>query len=68
MPRVTQAWKSDPDRSRYYRLRADKLEMTNALARQDYVEAKQNQERFGEFLRCDRNKDSGEQSEPGNQN
>jgi hypothetical protein len=40
MPRVTQAWKSNPDRSRYYRLRADKLEMENDRARRQYVEAK----------------------------
>jgi hypothetical protein len=41
MPRVNSIWKTDPDRCRYYRLRADKIEMENALARQDYVEAKQ---------------------------
>jgi hypothetical protein len=38
MPRVTQAWKSDPDRSRYYKARADKIEMTNGLARAEYIE------------------------------
>jgi hypothetical protein len=39
MPRVTQAWKSNPERSRYYRLRADRLEQQNAEARAQYVQA-----------------------------
>jgi hypothetical protein len=40
MPRVTQAWKNNPQRNRYYKLRADKLEMENRLAREGDVEAK----------------------------
>jgi hypothetical protein len=35
-----QAWKSNPDRSCYYRLRADKLEMENDRAREEYVQVK----------------------------
>jgi hypothetical protein len=30
-------WKSDRDRSRYYKLRSDALELKNALAREQYV-------------------------------
>ena len=40
MPRVTQAWKSDPDRSRYYRLRSEKLERENAEFRESLIPAR----------------------------
>jgi hypothetical protein len=49
MPRVTQAWKSDPDRSRYYRLRADRLELQNGLARSQYIERDQLKALLGKF-------------------
>jgi hypothetical protein len=41
MPRIGEKWKSDPDRCRYYRLRADKLEHQNAKILENLIPAKE---------------------------
>jgi hypothetical protein len=40
MPRVTQKWRENTDRQRYYRLRAEKLEREFSEAKQNLVPAK----------------------------
>jgi len=41
MPRVTEAWKNNPDRIRYYKARAEKLEAENRRERARYIEVGQ---------------------------
>jgi hypothetical protein len=41
MPRLSQTWKTDPERCRYYRLRADRIEQENAERRENLISTKQ---------------------------
>jgi hypothetical protein len=51
MPRLSQKWKSDKNRSRSYKLRADRLEIQNTATRSELIESAQIKEDLTKF--CD---------------